>query len=275
MRTNARERFDSLVGRGLRPLGAFVMSNDPTTSAIFASVGYDFVIIDREHGMIDLAAAVGHVRAVELGGATPLIRVLEPTATSVQQALDAGAHGIVVPKAEDAGEIEGLVRATRYQPGGRGKCPQTPGANFDGIGWQARSECHNENVLLVPLLETMAGVENAAKIAAVAGVDYLFFGPADLSQDLGLDMHADREQIREVWNEVLAAVHSTGGRLGAPVGYGFDEEADFLTIGSDVGNIRGNAAEGLKQFRPTGTQLGAVETTQLARRTVLAVGDRR
>lgn len=274
MRTNARELFDSLVARGRRPLGAFVMSNDPTTSAIFASTGYDFVIIDREHGMIDLAATVGHVRAVEMGGATPLIRVLEPNATSVQQALDAGAHGIIVPKAEDAEEIERLVKATRYRPGGRGKCPQTPGANFDGTDWQGRSERHNDNVLLVPLLETMAGVENAAKISAVDGVDYVFFGPADLSQDLGLDMHADREQIREVWNEVLAAVHSTGGRLGAPVGYGFDEEADFLTIGSDVGNIRGKAADGLKQFRPAGPQTGA-ESTQLVRGTVLAGGDRR
>ncbi|BCW35940.1 hypothetical protein StoSoilA2_19960 [Arthrobacter sp. StoSoilA2] len=274
MKTNAKERFDSLVGRGQRPLGAFVMSNDPTTSAIFASTGFDFVIIDREHGMIDLAAAVGHVRAAEMGGATPLIRVLEPTPASIQQALDAGAHGIIVPKAEDPGEIERLVKATRYQPGGRGKCPQTPGANFDGTDWQARSTRHNENVLLVPLLETISGVENAAKIAAVDGVDYLFFGPADLSQDLGLDTHADREQIREVWNEVLAVVRPMGVRLGAPAGYGFDEEADFLTVGSDVGNIRTKAAEGLTLFRRTGSQAGAAEAPAVGR-SLVAAGDRR
>ncbi|QSZ53917.1 aldolase/citrate lyase family protein [Paenarthrobacter sp. AT5] len=274
MRTNARERFDALVGRGQRPIGAFVMSNDPTTSAIFATTGFDFVIIDREHGMIDLAAAVGHVRAVEMGGAVPLIRVLEPTAASVQQALDAGAHGIVVPKAEDAGEIERLVRATRYQPGGRGKCPQTPGANFDGADWHTRSLRHNGNVLLVPLLETMAGIENAAKIAAVEGIDYLFFGPADLSQDLGLDTYADREHIREVWTELLASVRPMGVRLGAPAGYGFDEEADFLTIGSDVGNIRTKAAEGLTLFRPAGSQTGAAATPKVER-AVVAAGDRR
>lgn len=252
MRTTARERFDCLVSRGVRPVGAFVMSSDPSTSAIFASAGYDFVIIDREHGMIDLAAAVNHVRAAEMGGAVPLIRVLEPTASSIQQVLDAGAHGVVVPKAEDATAIERLVRATRYQPGGRGKCPQTPGAEFLAADWDVRAVHHNQNVLLVPLLETMAGVENAAKIAAIEGIDYLFFGPADLSQDLGLDMYADREQIREVWNEVRSAIRPSGVRIGAPVGFGLDDDADFITIGSDVGNIRTKAVEGVTLFRPTG-----------------------
>lgn len=253
MRTAARERFDSVVSRGLRPLGAFVMTNDPSTSAIFSSVGYDFVIIDREHGMIDLMAAVNHVRAVEMGRAVPLIRVLEPTAGAIQQALDAGAHGIVVPKAEDAAQIERLVGATRYEPGGRGKCPQTPGAEFLAVDWEVRAARHNQNVLLIPLLETMAGVESAAKIAAIEGIDYLFFGPADLSQDLGLNMYTDRDQIREIFNGVRSAIRPTGVRIGAPAGFGLDEEADFLTIGSDVGNIRSKAVEGLTLFRPTNT----------------------
>ncbi|AFR50935.1 HpcH/HpaI aldolase family protein [Gordonia sp. KTR9] len=250
MKTSARERFDSVVDRGVRPLGAFVMTNDASTSAIFASSGYDFVIIDREHGMIDLTAAVNHVRAVESGGAVPLIRVLEPTAGALQQALDAGAHGIVIPKAEDTTEIERLVSATRYEPGGRGKCPQTPGAGFLATEWEVRAAHHNQNVLLIPLLETMAGIESAGQIAAIEGIDYLFFGPADLSQDLGLDMYADRDKIREIFIGVQSAIRPTGARIGAPVGFGLDEEADFLTIGSDVGHIRTKAVEGLSRFRP-------------------------
>jgi 4-hydroxy-2-oxoheptanedioate aldolase len=253
MRTNARERFDGLVARGVRPLGAFVMSNDPSASAIFASAGYDFVVIDREHGMIDLASAVNHARAIQMGGASPLIRVLEPTSTSIQQALDAGAHGIVLPRADDPVEIERLVKATRYVPGGRGMCPTTPGAEFLGTDWQARAARHNENVLLIPLLETQAGVENAGKIAAIDGIDYLFFGPADLSQDLGLDMHTDVDKIRDLWKEVRALISPTGARIGAPAGLGFDEEADFLTVGSDYGHLRSKAAEGLAKFRPEGS----------------------
>jgi 4-hydroxy-2-oxoheptanedioate aldolase len=96
----------------------------------------------------------------------------------------------------------------------------------------------------------MAGVENAGKIAALDGVDYLFFGPADLSQDLGMDMHADRERLRELWGMVRDLIGPTGARIGAPAGLGFDEEADFLTIGSDFAHLRSRAAEGLATFRP-------------------------
>ena len=251
MKTRARERFQQILGGGSRPLGAFVMSNDPSTSAIFASAGYDFVVIDREHGMIDLSAAVGHVRAVEVGGAIPFIRVLEGSPALIQQALDAGAHGIIVPKVEDADQAARLVRATRYEVAGRGKCPQAPGAEFLSTDWQSRAARHNENVVLVPLLETVAGVENAGAIAAVDGIDYLFFGPADLSQDLGLDMYADSDQIREIFNKAQKAVHAAGALLGAPRGFGLDDEADFITLASDVGSIRAMAADGLKQFRTT------------------------
>jgi 4-hydroxy-2-oxoheptanedioate aldolase len=249
MRTNAKQRLDRLVEQGVKPLGTFVMSNDPTSSAIVSSAGYDFVIIDREHGMIDLASAVNHIRAVEMGGAIPFIRVLESTPTTIQQALDAGAHGVVVPKAEDAVEMERLVRASRYTPGGRGKCPTTPGAGFNRADWEVRAARHNENVVLMPLIETSAGVENAAKIAAIEGIDYLLFGPADLSQDLGLDMDADRDKIRDVYNEVRDAIRPTGARIGAPAFWGLDD-ADFLTVGSDLSSIQARAAEGVAMFRP-------------------------
>jgi 4-hydroxy-2-oxoheptanedioate aldolase len=249
VKTDLRRRLDDLIAEGTRPLGAFVMSSDPSTSAVFASAGYDFVVIDREHGMIDLAATVGHVRATLVSGASPVIRVLESTPTSIQKALDAGAHGIVVPKAEDADHVEHLVGATRYQPGGRGMCPTTPGAEFLGTDWASRAARHNENVLLIPLIETMVGVENAARIAAVNGVDYLFFGPADLAQDLGLDLHADRIHLQRIFGELRDSLRPIGARIGAPAGLGFDD-ADFLTIGSDLGHLRAKAAEGIATFRP-------------------------
>lgn len=230
------------------------MSSDPSTSAVFASVGYDFVIVDREHGMIDLAASVGHVRAAEVGGAVPLMRVLEAEPTAVQQALDAGAHGVLVPKMEDPEVLAKLVAASRYRPGGRGKCPQTPGADFDGSDWLARAAEHNANVLLVPLIETLAGVERAADLAAVPGVDHLFFGPADLSQDLGIDMHDERDAILDIWHGLVASVGSAGVRIGAPAGFGFEPEAAFLTVGSDFGNIRAAAVEGLAKSRSTAEQ---------------------
>ncbi len=253
MRTRARERFDEIEARGDRPIGAFAMSSDPSTSAVLAAAGHDFVIIDREHGMIDVAAMVGHVRAAELGGAIPLVRVLEPTPGAVQQALDAGAHGIVVPKAEDPAALARLVRATRYEPGGRGKCPQAPGAGFDGGRWQERAAGHNAQVVLVALIETMAGVEAAPAIAAVPGVDHLFLGPADLSQDLGLDMYDDRDELVALWRRLVADLAGADVRLGAPAGFGFEAEAAFLTVGSDLGNVRAAAVEGIARWRPTGS----------------------
>lgn len=128
----ARATFESIIAQGRKPAGAFVMSSDPSTTLIYGAAGYDRVLLDREHGMIDIPAMVAHLRAAEAGGLVPIIRVLENNPALIQQALDAGAQGVMVPKVGSAEEARRAVAASRYRPGGRGMCPVVPATGFSG-----------------------------------------------------------------------------------------------------------------------------------------------
>lgn len=254
-RVNARERFDSIIADNRMPVGTFVMSTDPAVTAAIASAGPDFVVIDREHGPNDTITTANHVRAAEANGIVPIVRVLANDPTQIQATLDVGAHGIIVPKIGNANQAAAALAATRYQAGGRGMCPSTEGARWSsGDGWYAHRDSSNSNVVLIPLIETREGVENLAEIVAIDGIDYIFFGLADLSQDLDLpggiyNPESARELVR-IWNEAVVTAHAAGKKIGAPVGYGFNG-GDFGSLDSDFGLLKSNLSSQLKSFRAT------------------------
>ncbi|NKX56560.1 HpcH/HpaI aldolase family protein [Arthrobacter mobilis] len=245
----ARATFDSILAEGRRPTGVFVMSSDASTTAVYGSSGYDWVLIDREHGVMDNSHMISHLLAAQATGLVPIVRVLENNPTLIQQSLDAGAQGILVPKIGSADEARRAVAATRYQAGGRGMCPVVPATNFSGSNWGGYSTEMNDNVILMPLIETKRGVDNIEEIVSVEGVDYIFFGLADLSQDLGIDMEADLDQLVELWEHVAATAHKHGVRAGAPLGYGFDALADFGSLDSDMSTLRAAAERSIAAYR--------------------------
>ncbi|QSZ53954.1 aldolase/citrate lyase family protein [Paenarthrobacter sp. AT5] len=261
-RVNARERFEGIIADHRTPLGTFVMSIDPAATAAVATAGVDFVVIDREHGPNDIISTANHVRAAEANGIVPIVRVLANDPTQIQATLDVGAHGIIVPKIGTAEQAAAALAATRYQAGGRGMCPGTEGARWSsGDGWFAHRESSNENVLLIPLIETREGVENLAEILAVDGIDYVFFGLGDLSQDLELpgsmfSPDSIKELVR-IWDEAAATVHAAGKRIGAMAGYGF-HGLDFGTIEADFGLLTARLRSELESLRasekPVGTR---------------------
>ncbi|KAF0957987.1 HpcH/HpaI aldolase family protein [Rhodococcus sp. T7] len=244
----ARE-FESIIADGGQPVGAFVTSVDPSSTLIYGALGYDWVLIDREHGMIDIPAMVAHLRTAEAYGLVPFVRVLGNDPTLIQQALDAGAQGILVPKVGSAAEARRAVAAGRYASGGRGMCPVVPAMEFSGAAWEKRRQVANDNVIVMPLIETKSGVDNIEEIVSVEGVDYIFFGLADLSQDLGLDMVADLPTIVEMWEYVAETAHRHGVRAGAPLGYGFDPLADFGSLVTDLMQLQMAAEKALQDHR--------------------------
>lgn len=244
----ARSTFDSIVARGSAPLGTFITSTDANTTLAAGAAGFDFVVVDGEHGPLDVGAKLQHVIAAKAQGIVPILRVLENNPALIQQSLDLGAGGVIVPKVGTAEQAERAVRAGQYRPGGRGMCPAVPGALWDGSMWKWESADSNANTLVIPLIETGEGLRNAKEIAAVDGVDYLFFGLADLSQDIGIDMLEDADQLVKIWAEFLGDVHAAGVRAGAPLGYGF-VGADFGTAGSDLMSWREACEANVARFR--------------------------
>jgi 2-keto-3-deoxy-L-rhamnonate aldolase RhmA len=233
----ARSRFESLISAGRKPVGAFLTSSDPSTSVIFGDVGFDFVIIDGEHGALDTRDVLNHIRAARSVGCLAIVRVLHNEAALIQRAVDLGADGVIVPKVGTAGDAERALAATRYQPGGRGFCPMVPAAAWSGENWSEHAGNSNGNVILIPLIETIAGVENFGEIIAVPGIDYAFFGLGDLSQEMGIDMVGGRDQLIAQWEVLRDQADLEGVRLGAPLGFGF-AGVDFGAAGGDLSFLR-------------------------------------
>lgn len=164
-------------------LGAWLMIPDALSAEILAKGGFDWVLVDMQHGCMDYETAVSMIRSIDLAGATPIVRVPWNEPGIIGRMLDAGAMGIVAPMIETPEDAERLVQACRYAPVGRRSLgPVRVGAR-DGMGYVATA---NERVCVLPMIETVSALESVEAIAAVPGVDALLVGPFDLSMALGL-----------------------------------------------------------------------------------------
>lgn len=177
------EPLKSLWQRGDVTLGAWCMIPSSLTAEILAKGGFDWVLVDMQHGCMDYQTAVEMIRAIDLAGITPIVRIPWNEPGIVGRMLDAGAMGIVAPMIQTADEARRLVEACLYPPAGRRSLgPVRVGAR-DGLGYVAGA---NDRVSVIPMIETVEALGAVEEIAAIPGVDALFVGPFDLSFSLGL-----------------------------------------------------------------------------------------
>ena len=164
-------------------VGAWCMVPSALTAEILAKSGFDWILIDMQHGCMDYETAVEMIRAVDIAGLPSLVRVPWNEPGIIGRMLDGGAAGIVAPMIQTPADAEKMVEACLYPPVGRRSLgPIRVGAR-DGAGYFAGA---NKNVLVVPMIETSEALESVEEIAAVPGVGGLLVGPFDLSLALGL-----------------------------------------------------------------------------------------
>jgi 2-keto-3-deoxy-L-rhamnonate aldolase RhmA len=236
-------------------VGGWVSIGHPAVAEITAGAGPDFVVVDAEHGELDLGDVPTAIRAIEAGGdAVPFVRVPSVDPAAIKRALDAGAAGIMVPRVDDAADAERVVAATTYPPAGvRG----TAGARTSRYGQDLAAHVADadEAVTRFVQVETERAVDNAAAIAAVEGIDALFVGPADLSTALDVPLDYDAEPFRAAVREVVDAAEEAGVRTGIFVtdpdriddwlALGFD----FAVVGYDAAFLRSGTEELVSAFR--------------------------
>jgi 4-hydroxy-2-oxoheptanedioate aldolase len=163
----------------------------PDVAEFCARLGFDFVFIDAEHGGVTPLLARDMVRAVLVGGATPLVRVPVNEPTVIQAYLDAGAHGIVAPHVNTAADAEALVRAVKFPPRGRrGAAATTRAANFGLTQTPADYvRAADRETLVMPLLEEARALDELDALLRVDGVDVYQIGYGDLALGLGLEYY--------------------------------------------------------------------------------------
>lgn len=187
-------------------IGSFIASSSPTNCEILGMNGFDFVIIDCEHAQTDAETVVNMVRASEMYGMAPLVRVYNPyDGPAMSRMLDVGVHGVMVPLVNDVPQAQNIVNNTKYAPVGK------RGANGGrGPRWGAYDDyvkvC-NDNTLTIVQCESLEGLHNVDEIAAMPGIDGIFIGTGDLSLEMGIKFKADSSANHTVDSpEMIAAI---------------------------------------------------------------------
>jgi 4-hydroxy-2-oxoheptanedioate aldolase len=194
--------------------GLFLDLGSPFSAEICARAGYDWLVVDLEHGAGTEAGLVGLLQSVEVGGSTAVVRPQSGERLRIGRALDLGAAGIVIPRLESAAEAREAVSFLRYPPAGvRGVALRTRGA---GMGSVAHGEVHqiNERILGIVQIESVGALREADQIAAIDGVDVLFVGPADLTHSLGVPGRFDDETYLNALKAVVGACAAHGKAAG-------------------------------------------------------------
>jgi 4-hydroxy-2-oxoheptanedioate aldolase len=242
-----------------RPLiGMWCSTGSPLVAEICAGGGLDWLLIDGEHGPNDLGTILAQLQAVAAYPVTPVVRVPANDMVTIKQVLDLGAQNLLVPMVSSREQAEAAVAAVRYPPGGvRGVgSALARSGRWDRVaGYVADGDTH---VSLTVQVETVAGVEAAADIAALDGVDAVYVGPADLAASMGL-------LGQQTHPDVIAAVLATFETVraaGKPVGVNAFEPtaahryleagASFVSVGADVTLLaRGSEALAARYAAPT------------------------
>jgi 4-hydroxy-2-oxoheptanedioate aldolase len=232
--------FKRALAAGLPRIGLWSQLTGNIAIEIVAHAGFDFVVIDTEHGPNDVPLVVAQLQAMSGGTASPVVRVAWNDAVLLKPLLDAGAQSVIVPFVQDADEARQAVAATRYPPrGGRGVAVATRASGYGRVkGYLARA--HEEMCVLVQI-ETRTALANIEAIAAVDGVDGLFIGPGDLAADLGHLGNPGHPDVRAAIDEAIGRIRAAGKAPGilAPVESDARHYLDLgclvVAVGSDIG----------------------------------------
>ena len=248
--------FRDRVLAGDRLLGLFLDLGSPMSAELCGAAGYDWLLIDLEHGAGTEADFAGMIRAVEVGGASvPLARTQSGERIRIGRALDMGARGIMVPRLDSADQAREAVSFLRYPPDGiRGVATRVRGAGLGVVG-HADVKRLNERVVGIIQIESVGGLRDADAIAAIDGVDVLFVGPADLSHSLGIPGQFQHADYTAALERVVAACQAHGKAAGILV-YDtsvatrhLEEGFTFVGIGADGGLVADGAKRTLAAIR--------------------------
>jgi 4-hydroxy-2-oxoheptanedioate aldolase len=199
---------------GTPTFGPFVGLNAPGICEIIGHAGFDYCIIDLEHGAIDLETAENMIRGANAAEIPPIIRVAVNKKELIGQALDLGAAGVHIPTISTAEDAQEAVWAAKFSPlGRRGVHPAVRAARYSadrGVYFDKA----NRETLVIMAIEGTEGINNLSKILQIKGIDAVFVGPYDLSQSLGVIGQVTHPKVIEKIREIVSLSKKSGVAVG-------------------------------------------------------------
>jgi 4-hydroxy-2-oxoheptanedioate aldolase len=235
-----KNAFKAAIEASDPQIGLWLNTGEALPAEIAASAGFDWLVIDSEHGPNDLRSIIAQLRALAPFSVEPVVRPPLGETWFIKQLLDAGARTLLVPMVDSPEQARALVQAVRYPPRGtRGLGAAVARASgFNAIADYAQTA--DDEICLLVQAETRTAIDNLEAIAAVDGVDGVFIGPADLSADLGYLGRIEAPQVQEVIEQAIGRIIAAGKPAGILT---FSETlnrryldlgATFVAVGADV-----------------------------------------
>ena len=232
------------------------------SAEVMAHQGFDSLTVDMQHGVVDYQVAVTMLQAISTTGVIPLARVPWNDPARLMKILDAGAYGVICPMINTREQAEALVAACKYAPQGYRSWGPVRASIYAGSDYTAARA--NEELLVIPMIETAEAVKNIDDILSVPGIDAVYVGPSDLSLTLGCTPRLDQteapvveaqQQIQEACkrHSVVAGIHCGGAPYALKMiaaGY------RFVTLASESRFMAARAAEEVAAVRKTGVGSG-------------------
>lgn len=195
-------------------VGCWINLFSNLATEIVGQAGYDFAMIDMEHGPGSLLDAIAAMQALG-SSCIPCVRSPSNDPVWIKRILDAGAQGVMIPSVDDVPAAQAAVAACHYAPRGmRGMAASIVRASRFGADWREYVDRIEAEVLVMCQIETGHALDNVEEIAAVDGLDMLFIGPFDLSASLGFLGEPDHPKVREAIDRIESAAKSAGKLLG-------------------------------------------------------------
>jgi 2-keto-3-deoxy-L-rhamnonate aldolase RhmA len=241
-------------------VGYWITLDVPPVAERIARLGYDYVVLDGQHGLIGYQGLLTGLLAIDAGSAigprstVGLVRVEANETTPIARALDAGATGVIVPLIDSADDVARAVRSAKYPPVGvRSFGPMRSSLRIGPVPADS-----NDATVVLAMIETPLGLKNVAEICATPGLDGVYVGPSDLGLALGARFPGDPE-IEGPFEEAIELIARTAREAGIAAGiHTFDGDSakrrleqgyTFATVASDLSHLEAIAASHLDTAR--------------------------
>ncbi len=232
--------FKKALHEGKQQIGCWAGFADPYATEVLATANFDWLVIDGEHAPNDIRSLMAQLAILDGKHSHPVVRLPVGNDWLIKQALDIGAQTLLIPMVETAEQARDLVRASLYPPHGiRGSGAALARASrFSDIPDYVKTA--NDQIMVIPQVETVKGMQNLEEILKVDGIDAVFIGPSDLAADMGYLGDTTQQQVQDTIKAAIMVIAAAGKSPGilavedAAARRYAEWGAKFIAVGIDV-----------------------------------------
>jgi 4-hydroxy-2-oxoheptanedioate aldolase len=258
-----KNTLKDIWARGETVVNGWLSIPSSFSAEVMAHQGFDSLTIDMQHGVIDYQVAVTMLQAISTTAVIPLTRIPWNEPAYAMKILDAGVYGVICPMISTREQAEALVQVCKYPPRGQRSWGPVRASIYAGADYGDHA---NEDLLVIPMIETADALKNLDDILSVPGVDAIYVGPSDLSLALGRQPRLDQddpvvvEALKKIVeacqrHNVIAGIHTTGAAHALKM---IEEGYQLVTLASESRFMAAKAAEEVGLVRKTGVKSGKV-----------------